>query len=191
MNRNFKNLNIYLNSLLVDDYGQLPDAGHTQMISEVMRKWISNMSDCKNVLDIGCGATAVAESFFKKSNIEYTGITLGKDGISAQELGKNVRIMDMSFLEFDDNSFDLVWCRHSLEHSPMPLLTLMEFERVAKNWLCLIVPKPEFFGKVGLQHYSVLDEEQWKFLMDRAGWKIIWIDHSHEQEFRFMAEKKR
>ena len=190
MNRNFFHINHYLNRLLVDDYGQEPDDGHTQMMAEVFDKWIINMTSCTSVLDIGCGAIAVAEPFFKARGIEYTGIALAKDAVKANALGKNVTIMDMSFLEFGEKRFDMVWARHSLEHSPMPLLTLMEFERVAKYWLCLILPKPDHFGRVGLNHYSVLYEDQWLFLADRAGWRPMWEDHSHPQEYRFMMEKK-
>jgi len=191
MNRDFFNLNYYLNILMGDVYAQPEDDGHTEMIREVFRMWISNMTTCHSVLDVGCGATAVAEPFFKAVGMEYTGISLGDDALTAQELGKNVKVMDMSFLEFGENSFDLIWCRHCLEHSPMPLLTLFEFARVARNWLCVIVPKPSFFGRVGQNHYSVLEADHWLHLMDRAGWRPMWQYHDHEQEFRFMMEKKR
>ena len=190
MMRDFRNLNRYLDTLLLDDYGQEPDNGHRAMIKEVMDRWISNM-DSKTVLDIGCGATAVAETFFKRRGMQYTGVSLGMDAEKAREMGKNVLMADMTFLDiFPDESFDLIWARHVVEHSPMPLLTLFEFNRVSKAHLCLIVPKPEFFGRYGKQHYSVLYDDQWEFLMERAGWGVIWRDHSNPQEYRFMSEKK-
>lgn len=188
--RDFTHLETNLNSLLMDDYGQPPDAGHTAMIRDVMHNWIVNVTPCQNVLDVGCGAVCIAEPFFKKMNIEYTGITLGKDYVIAKGKGKNVFVMDMNFLEFPDSSFDLIWARHVVEHSPMPLLTLMEFHRVAKNWLCLILPKPDFFGRAALNHYSVLYDDQWEFLLIRAGWHVVWRDHSNAQEYRFFAERR-
>lgn len=189
MMRDFTHINRYLNTLMVDDYGQPPDEGHQEMIEDVMKSWISNMSS-KSVLDIGCGATAIAEPYFTQRKIEYTGIALGKDAELAQEAGKNVIKADMNFLTmFEDNSFDLIWARHVVEHSPMALLTLFEFARVSRAHLCLIVPKPQFFGRTGLQHYSVLYKDQWEFLMERAGWGVIWRDEN-VQEYRFMAEKK-
>jgi SAM-dependent methyltransferase len=191
MNRDFFNLNYYLNKLLLDVYPQPPDAGTTALIKDVMDKWIVNMTTCKSVLDIGCGATAVAEQFFTPLGMEYTGIALGEDAVNAQSLGYNVKIMDMSFLEFEDGSFDLIFARHVLEHSPMPLLTLMEWSRVARHWLCVIVPKASHFGRTGMNHYSVLEEDHWLWLMDRAGWRPMWEDHFHEQEMRFMMERKR
>ena len=42
---------------------------------------------------------------------------------------------DYNFLEYPDNSFDLVFSRHSLEHSPFPVLTLMEWYRVARDFM--------------------------------------------------------
>src|SRR3990167_3922146 len=191
MNRDFTNFNHWLNVLLGDDYGQPPDAGHTAMIAEVGEGWISKMSTCKSVLDVGCGATAVADAIFIPRGIKYTGITLDKDAEIAQSMKKNVLKMDMSFMDFPDESFDLVWCRHTLEHSPFPLLTLFEFYRVSRAWLCVIVPSPIHYGRTGLNHYSVLYPDQWEFLMERAGWNIMWRDFSNDTEYRFMAEKKR
>jgi ubiquinone/menaquinone biosynthesis C-methylase UbiE len=190
MMRDFRNINRYLNTLMLDDYGQPPDEGHEEMIKEVMDKLVSHM-DSKSVLDVGCGATAIAEPYFTKRGIEYTGVSLGKDAELAKQAGKNVFKADQAFLDmFEDESFDLIWARHVVEHSPMPLLSLFEFYRVSRAHLILIVPKPSFFGRFGKQHYSVLYDDQWKFLLERAGWGVIWEDDSNPQEYRFLSEKK-
>lgn len=189
--KDFGYLEIYLNSLLGDIYEQPPDDGHTQMAFEAFDNWIPKLASVHNVLDIGCGQTAFMSDKFKEINIEYTGITLGKEAIIARGMGKNVLNMDMNFLDFDDNSFDLLWARHTAEHSPMPLLTLMEWHRVCKMFLCLIVPSPDHYGRVGRNHYSVLYNDQWIFLLERAGFHVIWEDYSNNTEYRFMAEKKR
>lgn len=189
--RDYTYLDLYLNMLLGDDYGQEPDAGHTRMMQEVLDGWIANLSGCENVLDVGCGATAMASNAFGELGISYTGIALKKDAVKAQKLGKNVYEMDMNFLEFDDESFRLVFARHVLEHSPMPLLSLMEWYRVSSQWLCVVLPNPEFYGWSGLQHYSVMHPNQIEFLLDRAGWHIIWSDFTEKSELRYMCEKKR
>lgn len=191
MHRNFLNLEHYLNRLLGDDYGQSPDAGHTAMIRDVFHKWIVNVKPLHSVLDVGCGAVCIAEPFFTKLGVAYTGITLGKDYVVAKGKGKNVYVMDMTFMDFLDDTFEMIWCRHTLEHSPMPLLTLMEFYRVARNWLCLILPNPEYYGRSGQNHYSVLYDDQWEFLMARAGWRPVWKDFSNTTEYRYLAEKVR
>lgn len=191
MSKDFGNLEIYLNKLVGDIYEQPPDGGHTGMALECFDSWIPRLADVKSVLDIGCGQTAFMEEHFTKLGIFYTGITLGSEAIAAMKTGKNVLNMDMNFLDFDDNSFDLIWARHTAEHSPMPLLTLMEWNRVSKAFLCLVVPNPDHYGRTGRNHYSVLYNDQWKFLMERAGFHVIWEDYENKTEYRFMAEKKR
>jgi SAM-dependent methyltransferase len=93
-------------------------------------------------------------------------------------------------LPFDTGQFDLVFARHVLEHSPMPLLTLMEWHRVAKQWLCVIVPDPRAFAPGGRNHYYVLSKELWRPIIARAGWAVIWEEDTREPfEHRFMCEK--
>lgn len=191
MTKDFGYLEIYLNSLLQDIYEQPPDDGHTQMALEAFNNWIPQVVGIKNVLDIGCGKTAFMEPYFTEQGIHYTGITFGREAVEAKKTGRNVVNMDMNFLDFPDGSFDLIWARHVAEHSPMPLLTLMEWHRVCTMFLCLIVPNPDHYGRTGRNHYSVLYVDQWKFLMERAGFHVIWEDYSNTTEFRFMAEKKR
>lgn len=189
MDRDFTNINRYLNILMDDIYPQPPDKGHTDMAGTVIYKWVTNLA-CKNVLDVGCGQ-GVAAPFFRELGVEYTGIGLGEDVDVCHQNGLHVLRMDYHFLEFPDDSFDLIFSRHSLEHSPMPLLALMEWERVSSNYLCVVLPNPEWFKWDGLNHYSVMHPNQVEFLLDRAGWHVIWSDFSEPQELRYMCEKKR
>jgi SAM-dependent methyltransferase len=189
--RNYNHLELYLNLLLGDLYGQPPDAGHTGMCAEVINLWIPAMTSVKTVLDLGCGEACIAEPYFTALGKEYTGITLGSEAITAQKTGKNVLNMDFNFLEFEDNSFDLLFSRHSLEHSPMPLLTLMEWKRVAIDFLCVVLPNPEHFTYKGKNHYSVMLPEQFRWLCEVSGWNVIWENYDEKQELRFMCEKVR
>jgi hypothetical protein len=108
--------------------------------------------------------------------------------------------MDFSFLDYPDNSFDLIFSRHSLEHSPMPLLTLMEWARVGANWLGLVLPAPEWYTYKGLNHYSVMNFEQVQVMLDVAGWHVMWKDIDElpngdgivaPHEYWLMCERKR
>ena len=187
--RDFRRIDHYLNVLLADIYPQPLDKGHTDMTGQVIFNWVTRM-DIKSVLDVGCGQ-GVAYPFFREVGVDYTGIALGEDvGVCLQQ-GIKVQQMDFHFLEFPDNSFDMVFSRHSLEHSPMPLLALMEWERVARDFLCVILPNPEWFKWSGLNHYSVMHPNQIEFLMDRSGWNVMWSDFTEPQELRYMCEKKR
>lgn len=183
MIRNYGNLDIYLNRLLSDIYPQPPDEGHTQMALDVFNKWFLPNNLGKSVLDVGCGDTAFMRPHFEILNMEYTGVAL-------KVTNPEVINMDFNFLEFPDDTFDCVFSRHSLEHSPMPLISLMEWYRVAKFFLCIIIPNPDHYGWTGLNHYSVMNEEHLLFLLKRAGWYPIWGDTTEPTEIRFMCQKK-
>jgi SAM-dependent methyltransferase len=201
--RNWTRHDQYVTKLYSDVYEQPEDAGHTVLAQRVIDHWMSRLTTCQSVLDVGCG-TGFCQPMFNKWEISYEGIALGEDVVTAQSLGRNVKRMDFSFLEYPDNSFDMIFSRHSLEHSPMPLLTLMEWARVSQNWLGIVLPAPEWYTFKGRNHYSVMYLEQAKNMLDVAGWNVIWdeVDHmapdpSHNSEdkkpheYWIMCEKKR
>ena len=86
--------------------------------------------------------------------------------------------MDMSFLQFNNNVFDALWARHTLEYSPYPYLTLLEFNRVlrAKGMIYLEMPQPDSLCNLENRpnHYSVLGDKMWKALFTRSGFQIIY-----------------
>jgi SAM-dependent methyltransferase len=197
--RDYTNIDGYLNKLYGDIYEQPEDVGHTRLAQKVIDHWISRMTTCRSVLDVGCGQ-GMCQSMFERWGLKYEGIAIGEDVIVAQEKGRNVKRMDFSFLDYPDNSFDLIFARHALEHSPMPLITLMEWARVAKNWLGIILPAPEWYTYRGQNHYSVMNMEQINNLLDVAGWKLLWDDVKTlpngdgiltPHEYWLMSERKR
>ncbi len=173
--RDYDHIDGYLNKLVGEIYAQPEDDGHTRLAQKVIDQWMSRMTTCHSVLDVGCGQ-GFCQPMFERWGLKYEGIALGEDVIVAQEKGRNVKRMDFSFLEYPDNHVDLIFARHALEHSPMPLLTLMEWARVAKNWLGIVLPAPEWYTFVGQNHYSVMKMEQIKNLLDVTGWHILWED---------------
>ena len=116
-------------------------------------------------------------------------VFVARDGIRAvAQYLRDEPEMDFNFLEHPDKSFDLIFSRHSLEHSPFPLLSLMEWHRVARNWLILVLPTPRSFPLGGRNHYGIMSASQARFLLERAGWARLWEDHI-EEEFRFFCSK--
>lgn len=180
----------YLDNLKRDVYPQPEDPGHKQWVEELLEelKVRVNTSGMTYVLDVGCGQ-AFVEPMLQNLGWNYVGVTLGNDAKVARKLGHNVSQMDYHFLLWDDETFEIIFSRHSLEHSPMPLLALMEWYRVSKKYLVLVLPDPAYWGWAGRNHYSVLHLDQAKFLLDRSGWNIIWETQTTE-EFRFLCEKK-
>lgn len=193
--RNYEHLDKHITHLIGDIYEQPEDVGHTQDANSIIDKWMASLPDCKSVLDVGCG-TGFCQPMFEKWGVSYTGVALGIDVITAFNLGRNVKRMDFNFLEFEDNSFDMIFSRHSMEHSFSPLLSLMEWHRVAKNWLGLVIPAPEHYGYKGRNHYYVFNMEQIENLLEQSGWRAIWksnkvrsSEDSTPMEYRLFCEK--
>jgi SAM-dependent methyltransferase len=187
--RDFIFIDRYLDELAQDVYPQPPDIEHTKLSKEIIDKWIPGLH-VKDVLDVGCGE-GFCQPFFEEHKLIYKGIALGGDVGKAKESGRTVYDFDFHFIPDGDNSWDLIFARHALEHSPMPILALMEWHRVARYHLIVVLPKPKFWLFIGRNHYSVVTMSQARFLLDRSGWEIIDEDHDHEWEYRFLCEKKK
>lgn len=184
--RNYSNIEFYLNELARDIYEQPEDSEHTAFAKEVINICMPTIK-CKSVLDIGSGR-GMCQPMFEDWGLEYEGIALGNDVAEAQKLGRNVKEMDFHFLKYSDNSFDILFARHVLEHSPMVLLALLEWHRVSSHYLLLVLPNPDHYGYIGRNHYSVLQKQQAIWLLRRAGWRIIGKQYT-ETEYRFLCEK--
>jgi hypothetical protein len=179
--RNYTHINEYLDVLAQDVYEQPEDSGHNQLLKEVMERWEHYFRVIHSVLDVGCGKDFIARPYFDNFGTRYVAIDLGSP--------YTLLNMDMSFLEFQDNMFDGIFARHVLEHSPMALLTLLEWHRVSRRFLFLVLPNPEHFGYIGQNHYSVMGKQQARWLLRRAGWKII-DSQTVPEEYRFVCVKK-
>jgi SAM-dependent methyltransferase len=147
----------------------------TRMIGDVLMGY--PLPAGATVLDVGCGQ-GLALSQFAARGLDARGITLGVDDVNAcVGLGLDVVEMDQSFLDFADASFDLVWCRHCLEHSIFPYYTLNELKRVLKpaGLLYVEVPAPDTAcaHQTNPNHYSVLGKSMWHQLMSRSGFDIL------------------
>lgn len=92
----------------------------------------------KKVLEIGCGNGADG-TMFALNGAEYTGIDLTKTAIDATKkhfvvLGLQgiIKIGSAEELEFENNSFDIVYSHGVLHHSPNPSKAFDEVYRVLK-----------------------------------------------------------
>jgi SAM-dependent methyltransferase len=170
--RDYKRFNGYLSELSADVYAQPPDEFHYAWGCLAITALTAIVEGAKSVLDVGCGQAPFA-ALFQAKGMEWTGVTIGQDFEEARKVHPNVHHADMTFLPFADGMFDLAFARHALEHSPFPVITLMELRRVTRGHLMLVLPAPEFWTVRGKNHYSVLPLENWKWLCERAGWHPI------------------
>lgn len=68
---------------------------------------------------------------------------LGKNYITADLIDPQAMVrMDITDIHFPDNSFDVIYCSHVLEHVPDDRKAMQEFHRVLKpsGWAILLVP---------------------------------------------------
>lgn len=177
MIRNYHYINQYLDKLQEEIYPQPSDEGHTSWAKEAIDQLLP--IDVNNVLDVGCGV-GFCRHFFEDRNIVWVGTTLNiQDAYYMAAADISYQIMDMSFLQFPNDSFDMIFARHVLEHSPMPLVTLMEWHRVGRKYLMLVVPTIEFWNLCERNHYSIFPKDVWICLFAKSGWQI-----EKEGEFR-------
>jgi SAM-dependent methyltransferase len=179
--RDFRRLDEFLTKLSGDIYPEAPSELHTgitdQMIAALAKAGV--VAAGQRVLDVGCGQGLALERF-AKLGLKPTGITLGSDYSICLAKGYDARDMDQSFLEFPDQEFDLLWCRHVLEHSVFPFFTLSEFHRVTKpgGHVYIEVPAPDTAETASRHennpnHYSVLGKSMWQELFRRANLSLI------------------
>jgi ubiquinone/menaquinone biosynthesis C-methylase UbiE len=147
---------------------------HEKLIDAAMEKLLNgNMVD---VLDVGFG-TGYSLRKFKELGKNVTGISLDDSEIKAMEFqGFNVKKMGMEFIDFPDDSFDLVWCRHTLEHSVMPFIALMEFKRVLRKdgYLYIEVPADSGIHINNINHFSMFSDQVWQAFFGKLSFKLLW-----------------
>ena len=190
--RNFSRVDAWLDELLNDTYPQPPDEGHIRMAVEAINCGVQHLTPpCKSVLDVGCGATGFVAPMFAAHGItEYAGVSVREDAEVAKKVGLKMYDADFTFLDMiPDKSYDIVFSRHSLEHSPIPILSLFEWTRISKKYIWLILPNPDYWGWAGRNHYSVMNEKQAVFLLERVGTTIVWA-YQNDHEIWLISQKK-
>jgi len=183
-------LEAFLAGIHAQTYPEPPTEIHTKgtnlMFSKVLA--FAGLAPGAAVLDVGCGQ-GTALDLFARAGMRPIGITVNAADLDACRVrGFDVRAMDQSFLDFPDASFDLVWCRHCIEHSVMPFFTLHELTRVLKpgGVLYLEVPAPDTSAEheKNLNHYSVLGKRAWASLLERLGYNEGSEVHDLDVDFR-------
>jgi 2-polyprenyl-3-methyl-5-hydroxy-6-metoxy-1,4-benzoquinol methylase len=90
-----------------------------ELLPEI-KKFAKEVIKKGKILDLGCGP-GHHSNYFSKQNFKVTGIDLSLEMIRlAKKEFKDVdfKVMDMSNLDFDINSFDGIWASASLLHVP-------------------------------------------------------------------------
>jgi len=156
---------------------------HKQLTTQVVKEYIDPLNLPKDavVLDLGCGPGYFLDEMKERGYTNVTGVTLSPEDIKlCESKGHTIKAYDLSFLPqsegYYDESVDLIFLRHALEHSPYPIFSLMEYNRILKQngKIYIEVPAPDCDRKheFNLNHYSIFGHSQLAALIQRTGFGI-------------------
>ena len=156
---------------------------HRDLTTQMVKEYIDPLNLPKNakILDLGAGPGYFLDEMKARGYTDLTGVGLSLgDNKICRDKGHTIKEYDMSFLPqkdgYYDESVDFIFLRHALEHSPYPIFSLMEYNRVLKQGskIYIEVPAPDCDRKheFNLNHYSILGHTQLAALLMRTGFNI-------------------
>jgi ubiquinone/menaquinone biosynthesis C-methylase UbiE len=165
-------------------YDEGDSAMHKGLTAKVVEKYIDplNLPKDAKILDVGCGPGYFLDEMKKREYTDLVGITLSPGDIkTCEDKGHKIKKYDLSFIPqkdgYYDESVDFIFLRQALEHSPYPIFSLMEYNRILKqgSYIYIEVPAPECdrMHEYNLNHYSILGQHQLTALLQRTGFKIL------------------
>lgn len=203
-------IKFYYDHILSQVYSEGHSLLHREITADVVTRFIDpmNLRKSSRILDLGCGPGYFLDEMKKRGYTDVTGLSLSQDDTDiCAANGHRVERSDMNFLTARDESVDLLFCRHSLEHSPFPYITLLEYNRVLKSngRLYIEVPAPDCdqSHETNRNHYSIMGRTMWLSLLQRSGFDVEWYDYKFpitfsdgrepvtESYYVFVATRKR
>lgn len=156
---------------------------HRSLTKQVVETYVDPLELPKDahILDLGCGPGYFLDEMKAREYTNVHGVTLSPGDIAlCESKGHTIKKYDLSFLPqkdgYYDESVDFIFLRHALEHSPYPIFSLMEYNRVLKQGskIYIEVPAPDCDRKheYNLNHYSILGANQLGALLIRCGFNI-------------------
>jgi SAM-dependent methyltransferase len=160
---------------------------HEKITKQVVETYIDPLDISKDakILDLGCGPGYFLDFMKERGYTDLTGVTLSPNDVKlCESKGHTIKKYDLSFLPqkdgYYDESVNMIFLRHALEHSPFPIFSLMEYNRILKQngILYIEVPCPGSDRKheYNLNHYSILGDFQLAALLERTGFGIMKFD---------------
>jgi SAM-dependent methyltransferase len=139
--------------------------------------WQEIPKDFDKILDVGCSDGYMVK-IFKDAGKDAVGINdflYPTDKLFIEEHNLEVYEMDMHCMDFEDEAFDAVWCRHTLEHSFAPLQVLYEIYRVLREngYLFAVLPPPPEPQGPYEGHWHQIPQYQFKYLLAVCNFNVI------------------
>lgn len=150
---------------------------------------IIESKEINNVLEIGPGVFIDYNMFFsKKDKITYKTIDITKKIVDkAKELGIDCEHSSIEDIVYSDASFDLVYCRHVMEHLDYYSVALEEMIRVSNKYVCVIFwllsdndDIIDYSSDLNLYHNRYSKDKIEKFLIDR-NLSFEWVNSNNDK----------
>lgn len=173
--------NEWLYTAHIYDEGDSPF--HKDLTKQVVETYVDPLALPKDskILDLGCGPGYFLDEMKERGFEDVLGVTLSPGDIKiCKDKGHETKGYDLSFLPqkdgYYDESVDFIFLRHALEHSPYPIFSLMEYNRILKQGsrIYIEVPAPDCDRRheFNLNHYSIFGHSQLAALLQRTGFDI-------------------
>jgi len=168
------------------------DEGDSQMHKVLTEQTVATYIDPldlpkdSHILDLGCGPGYFLDEMKNRGYTNLTGVTLSPgDAKICEAKDHSIKKYDLSFLPqkdgYYDESVDFIFLRQALEHSPYPIFSLMEYNRVLKqgSYIYIEVPAPdcERRHEYNLNHYSIMGANQLGALLLRTGFDVVYFNN--------------
>jgi len=146
--------------------GQDWDTNHERLTKNVVDQFAPLIPKGK-VVDVGCGK-GLARKHWVRHGFDWVGVTIGPDW----EYMKHKECVrgDMHILSRIVDA-DVVYARHVLEHSPMPVVALRRWMDISTR-IIVVVPKPTPRAIDDTAHLSVLPRVNWIKYFNFLGLRI-------------------
>lgn len=160
---NYEVINKYVEEFSGEILSQ-PINNHEGWACESVYKEFLEPLNVKSVLELGAGAGTLLYMFPED---------IVRDGLSKGNEQPHYIHGDMNTPPVDDNSYELVIARHTVEHSLMPMIMLCEMARVTKNYALVVVPTCTKEIAEMINHYAVFTPTAWRAMFMKAGFEVI------------------
>lgn len=168
---------------------------------DFLKRFLSTVERNGKILDIGCCSSAQQARYFHENGYHVTSIDLSKNCIdTAKKKYPNIvfRQMDMTELDFENNSFDGINAFYSIIHIPNEKLDRLfkDFNRILKIGctLAITVHAGDFYGYYDENDtpvfYRTYTQEDLKQYLNKYGFEIIEINQRQPiYDFEFQSER--